>query len=54
MACTAIVTLAEGSFRVIATFLIKQAGLKPSEADAGAVTLIQGFGSKKGTCHGPH
>jgi len=31
--------------RVIATFLIKQAGLKRSEADTGAVTLIQRFGS---------
>jgi hypothetical protein len=31
--------------RVIATFLIKQAGVKPSEADTGAVTLIQRFGS---------
>ena len=31
--------------RVIATFLIKQAGLKRSEADTGAITLIQRFGS---------
>jgi Putative transposase len=31
--------------RVIATFLIKQAGLKRTEADTGAVTLIQRFGS---------
>ena len=31
--------------RVIATFLIKQAGLKRREADTGAVTLIQRFGS---------
>ena len=31
--------------RVIASFLIKQAGLKRSEADTGAVTLIQRFGS---------
>jgi hypothetical protein len=31
--------------RVIAAFLIKQAGLKRSEAGAGAVTLIQRFGS---------
>jgi len=30
--------------RVIATFLIKQAGLKRSEARSGAVTLIQRFG----------
>jgi hypothetical protein len=30
---------------VIATFLIKQAGLKRREADTGAVTLIQRFGS---------
>jgi hypothetical protein len=34
-----------GPGRVIATFLIKQAGLKRSEADTGAVTLIQRFGS---------
>src|SRR5919106_5877239 len=32
-------------YRVIATFLIKQAGLKRTEADTGAVTLIQRFGS---------
>jgi hypothetical protein len=31
--------------RVIATFLVKQAGLKRREADTGAVTLIQRFGS---------
>jgi len=31
--------------RVIASFLIKQAGLKRSAADTGAVTLIQRFGS---------
>jgi len=31
--------------RVIATFLIQQAGLKRTEADTGAVTLIQRFGS---------
>ena len=31
--------------RVIATFLIKQAGLKRTEAATGAVTLIQRFGS---------
>jgi Putative transposase len=31
--------------RVIATFLIKRAGVKRSEADTGAVTLIQRFGS---------
>ena len=31
--------------RVIATFLIKQAGLKRCEAHTGAVTLIQRFGS---------
>ncbi len=31
--------------RVIATFLIKQAGLKRSQAHTGAVTLIQRFGS---------
>ena len=31
--------------RVISTFLIKQAGLKRSEAQSGAVTLIQRFGS---------
>jgi energy-coupling factor transporter ATP-binding protein EcfA2 len=31
--------------RVIATFLIKQAGLKRAEAATGAVTLIQRFGS---------
>ena len=31
--------------RVIATFLIKQAGLKRTEAHTGAVTLIQRFGS---------
>ncbi|MGH8469105.1 MAG: transposase zinc-binding domain-containing protein [Gammaproteobacteria bacterium] len=31
--------------RVIATFLIKQAGLKRAEAQSGAVTLIQRFGS---------
>jgi len=30
---------------VIATFLIKQAGLKRSEAHTGAVTLVQRFGS---------
>jgi hypothetical protein len=31
--------------RVIASFLLKQAGLKRATADAGAVTLIQRFGS---------
>ena len=31
--------------RVIATFLIQQAGLKRAEAQSGAVTLIQRFGS---------
>jgi hypothetical protein len=31
--------------RVIASFLIKQAGLKRRAADTGAVTLIQRFGS---------
>jgi hypothetical protein len=31
--------------RIIATFLIKQAGLKRTEAATGAVTLIQRFGS---------
>jgi Putative transposase. len=31
--------------RVIATFLIKQAGLKRAEAATGAVMLIQRFGS---------
>ena len=31
--------------RVIARFLIKQAGLKGSEAHSGAVALIQRFGS---------
>jgi len=31
--------------RVISTFLIKQAGLKRTEAQSGAVTLIQRFGS---------
>jgi Putative transposase len=31
--------------RVIATFLIKQAGLKRDDARTGAVTLIQRFGS---------
>ena len=31
--------------RAIATFLIKQAGLKRSEAQTGAITLIQRFGS---------
>ena len=31
--------------RVIASFLIKQAGLKRAEAQSGAVTLIQRFGS---------
>ena len=31
--------------RVIATFMIKQAGLKRRQADTGAVTLIQRFGS---------
>ena len=30
---------------VIATFMIKQAGLKRRQADTGAVTLIQRFGS---------
>src|SRR5215467_6548055 len=30
---------------VIATFLIKQSGLKPRQANMGAVTLIQRFGS---------
>ena len=32
-------------YRVIARFLIKQAGLKRSAADTGALTLIQRFGS---------
>ncbi|MFN0299921.1 MAG: hypothetical protein ACKVQU_06165 [Burkholderiales bacterium] len=31
--------------RIIATFSIKQAGQKRTEADTGAVTLIQRFGS---------
>ena len=31
--------------RVIARFLLKQAGVKADEADSGAVTLIQRFGS---------
>ena len=31
--------------RVIASFLLKQAGLKRASADTGAVTLIQRFGS---------
>ncbi len=31
--------------RVIATYLIKQAGVKRSEAATGAITLIQRFGS---------
>ena len=31
--------------RVIGTFLIKQAGLKHTDASTGAVTLIQRFGS---------
>jgi len=31
--------------RTISTFLIKQAGLKRSEAQTGAITLIQGSGS---------
>ena len=31
--------------RAISTFLIKQAGLKRTEAQTGAVTLIQRFGS---------
>ena len=31
--------------RVISTFLIQQAGLKRAEAQSGAVTLIQRFGS---------
>ena len=31
--------------RVISTFLIKQAGLQRTEADTGAITLIQRFGS---------
>ncbi len=31
--------------RVIAGFLLKQAGLKRATADTGAVTLIQRFGS---------
>src|SRR5215472_12884303 len=31
--------------RVIVTFLIKQSGLKPRQANTGAVTLIQRFGS---------
>lgn len=31
--------------RTISTFLIKQAGLKRSEAQTGAITLIQRFGS---------
>ena len=31
--------------RVIATFLIRQAGLQRTEAKTGAVTLIQRFGS---------
>src|ERR671914_2389347 len=32
-------------YRVISTFLIKQAGLQRTEADTGAITLIQRFGS---------
>ena len=31
--------------RVITRFLLKQAGVKADEADSGAVTLIQRFGS---------
>jgi hypothetical protein len=31
--------------RVISTFLIKQAGLKRTQADTGAVILVQRFGS---------
>ena len=31
--------------RAISTFLIKQAGLKRSEAKTGAITLVQHFGS---------
>ncbi|MFZ1851457.1 MAG: transposase [Nitrosomonas sp.] len=31
--------------RAISTFLVKQAGLKQSEAQIGAITLIQRFGS---------
>ena len=31
--------------RVITRHLVVQAGLKADEADSGAVTLIQGFGS---------
>ncbi|MCP3880165.1 MAG: hypothetical protein GY701_17510 [Sulfitobacter sp.] len=31
--------------RAVSTFLIKQAGLKRTEAKTGAVTLIQRFGS---------
>jgi hypothetical protein len=31
--------------RVITRFLLDQAGLKADEADSGAVTLIQRFGS---------
>ena len=31
--------------RVITRFLLKQAGVKTDEADSGAVTLIQRFGS---------
>jgi hypothetical protein len=42
VACACIVQVVH---RVIATFLIKQAGLKHTEAHTGAVTLIQRFGS---------
>jgi hypothetical protein len=31
--------------RVVTRFLLKQAGAKTDEADSGAVTLIQRFGS---------
>ena len=37
--------LLQAIHRVIATFLIKQAGFKHHQADTGAVTLIQRFGS---------
>jgi len=37
--------------RTISGFLIQQAGLKRTEADTGAVTLIQRFGSAGGGRH---
>ncbi len=40
--------------RLIATFLIKQAGAERSEADTGAVTLIQRFGSAANLNTRPH